>query len=265
MESCKVNHANSKFNTIKPAKKQMSPTAVPGPAQKTHIKGQPARRQPNTGKKSNNRIGLHNLTEMLEMPPNTLALRLVNSSTGLKDFLRISLADEATGHLITLLQRAFECHSLKLRLIALVDTVVNSKFFSEHLCSYLGKKNSAESTRSVLSLCSSFVLFSPEVVTNLRKFTAALKTLIETQQGGDESLQRDWQSFFNQTKQHSKSPVKTRNPVSSEPPGDFTKLSVIPNSADIIDKSNEEPFLRKNIIQGKLLDFEPCESLNSKI
>ncbi len=239
-------HKNSKPNTLKPVSKQHSPNATSPTAKQAHSKH-------SAKKRGKNQIVLSSLPEMLEMSSNSIALRLVHPRSGLETLLRSgSFTSESIELLVTVFRRAFECHSLRIKFSFLADTIAKSKFFNENLRSHLIKKNKVEFTRCVFSLCSSLVLFKPDVVADIKKVTDTLQALIDLHYE-DETLKLEWQSFSQtklQVKKNQENYFMSLN--SEQTPNDFTKLSIIPNSEDIINNNAEEPFLQKNIIKGKL-------------
>jgi hypothetical protein len=246
-------------------------SSASGGGSKTPVKNQTSSSHPkhNPGKRQKH-LGINNLVELLELPSNSITLTLLNPRFKLANFLQQKArpSGDQIEQMVAVLNRAFSCHSLKIQLSGLANQIAASKFFNEHVHSCLEQNDSNRNLlnvtflRSVLNLCSSFVLINPSIVNGIKKVTGKLQLMFAGPLVRDENLKAEWEFFYmtklarhnyiNYNYNHANLNHQHQSNLSSDqqqPPNDFTQLSIVPSLGDIINNNNE-PFLRKNIING---------------
>lgn len=199
-------------------------------------------------------ISLKRVEDLLLQDPNDIIMNLRNPRFNFDAYLNADrLGEELIIKLTVLLQRAFESNSFGQQLVALADSVANSKFLTRHVYKLLENRDSGF-IRSVLSLCSTLIRTDPHTVEPISLIKDRLE-LITQHRMNDQSLAEEFNNFIvllNETternEQNNKTFVNVDNSDEQEPPNDFTSMSVVPSLRDIV--SNQEIFLRKNVTNG---------------
>jgi hypothetical protein len=247
-------HKNSRFkrdnnnNNIDRASPKASPRAA--------NKEQPAasNRSPYVA-----RISLNRINELLLKQPDEIILTLNDPKFDFEIYLKADrLSDELLTKLLTVIEIAYQCNSLKTKLVTLIDDILDSKFFSQHVYAQLERRIGGEYNLgfiiTVLKLCTTFLFLEPLAVNKIGPIRDRIELL--TFRVREETLQQEWTEFSKleteaKERRQRYSNQTFNNTLSHdtiEPPNDFTQMNIVPTLVDIV--TDQETFLRKNITKG---------------
>jgi hypothetical protein len=210
------------------------------------------------------RISLNKVNELLVKQPDEIILALSDPRFDFKLYLNTDrMGEELLVKLLTVIEKAFQCNSFKAKLVSLISDILASKFFTAHVYAHLDRtiagSYNVNFTTNVLKLCSTFLFLEPLAVDQLGPIRDRLEILVKIRIQ-DETLEQIWAEFVQLEAEAKNKKNRYRNQTftnisnhdASEPPNDFTQMSIVPTLADIV--SDQETFLRKNITNGAYKD-----------
>lgn len=212
------------------------------------------------------RLSLKLLEDLLEKTPEKIVLSLLDPRLKFdKYFDAETMGDKMVFMLLSLIEKAFECNSIKTRLRPKIERVVDSKFFTDHVYRMVFKNGydyEYHFLKSLLNLCSKFMYLNPHCYVQLEPLIDSIeyKVAKNYKHSSDNEL-NDLLNEAKKTKTDAKSRVENykfqtfSNKIDYSnlpPPNDFTLLSIVPQLNDIL--FNNELYLRKNVTNGSYDD-----------
>lgn len=215
-------------------------------------------------------LSLKFIENLLEKTPEKIVLSLLDPQFE-RYFDAASMGDKMVFKLIKLIEKAFECNSIKTRLKPKIERIVESKFFTYHVVNLLFDKNydnnDDELRVSLLNLAIKFMHLNPHCYVQLTPLIDSIEEIVLSSNNvyfdGYDYYDQDDQEVENllsevlKTKEYAIQRVanyrfrtvgKLEDHSALPPPNDFTMLSIVPQLSDIL--FNNEQYLRKNIIKG---------------
>lgn len=206
-------------------------------------------------------ISLKRVEDLLVKTPEEIIFSILNQSFGLNLYLEADrMGDELIYKFTSLIEKAFECNSMRTKLIELIDKIKISKFFTQILYQAINKRLLVEGTyntrliKSALNICSTFIHLNPLAKHNVEQYKDRFNLLI-VYHIQDPNLMESFQELLKldekASEQNERYMFKTFKNIDSpdiDPPDDFTQMSIVPNLNDIL--TDQTPFLRKNVTNG---------------
>lgn len=190
-------------------------------------------------------------------------MRLGDPYFGLDSYLAEErMGDNLVIKFTQLIDKALTCNSMTNNLVTIAKKLLNSHFFQETVYAFLSKRTgyadveyNRDYIETVLNIVCRLIELDPYSVEKCIKVRDKLELTILTK-AHDQSLIDKFE--------HRLIPIETaamlkvqriqsqsrtfKNVEYSEPPNDFTEMSIVPSFIDIL--SDQSPFLRKNITNG---------------
>ncbi|KAI8519522.1 NFX1-type zinc finger-containing protein 1 [Branchiostoma belcheri] len=229
-------------------------------------------------------IGYKRLQELCEKEPKEVVLTLVERTSGCQELLdETAIRKDLVALLLQVLARACDCSSSRENMMKLVVMVRNSELLARVLptyfstmrteSSYHARQEFREPLKCALRLFREILDRAPSSYQQLDAPLAMLTTTINSLRKGctavDEEIEMGLAEV--ESRQEAIIDLKCKGAVLKDddgtpanrldrqlqletPPDDFRELSVIPTFEDIY--SDEEPFLRPNIVDGRYPDVD---------
>jgi hypothetical protein len=185
--------------------------------------------------------------------PEDIIINMRNSSFKLDNYLECeTMGVELIEKFTKLLEKVFECNSMKTYLRWLSDKLEKSKFLNQHLYNYLIRQENRfnlDIIKAILKIIYSILHYSILSFLNLHHIKDRLEILIRIKLN-DKDLVDLFDEIIKLEKENLKILNRRKNLTFSnlddntEPLNDFTELSIVPKLSDIICK--DEQYLRKN-------------------
>ena len=210
------------------------------------------------------RTSLNKVNELLEKTPNDIILALYDPHFNINIHLNAErMGPDLIFKVVSLIEKALECNSFAAKLSMLINTILSSTFFTQHVYNQLEVKRPPSNMAynigfilQVLKIINKFVYIDPYVIDKLGPFRDRFELLIELRiRDQDPNLVDEWKTFH-QLEQIAKEKKERRknntfsnvNQDSLSPPNNFTEMSIVPSLGDII--QDQEIFLRRNLTNG---------------
>lgn len=194
---------------------------------------------------------------MFEEEPFKIVLRLGDPHFGLDNYLSEEhMGDDLVIKFTQLIDKAFTCNSMTSNLVTIAKKFLNSHFFQEIVYAFLSKRSNhgfeeynLEYIGTVLDIVCRLIELDPFSVEKCTKVRDKLELTI-LMKAQDQGLIDKFEKRLVPVEAAAMLKVQRtfRNIDNSEPPNDFTEMSIVPSFTDIL--SDQTPFLRKNITNG---------------
>ena len=171
------------------------------------------------------------------------------------------MGTELIQELVKLVEKSYECNSLKQKLFTFTSNFVPSHLYQEIIYESLNKIDSThdiELIRSVLRITCNIIEAAPLLADKIGKIRDRLEIVI-TLRAKNPDLIKEFTEHLVPMEANALKKIKSIQNANSktfknidhpdlEPPNDFTEMTIVPTFADII--TDQKTFLRKNITNG---------------
>ena len=223
------------------------------------------------------KVSLKRVSELLDQNPDTILLTLADKMFGLEEYLNAEwMSDNLIRIFLVLLNKSFECHSMESRKPRIIDDLVKSNYFNVLVYKSIENKDQTgvydlELIKNVIKICNTILVINPAKLPDLEIIIDRLELITKLRMKNQELIiefdekiekmkleieERKKKSFDRNNNNVNPTNVRPIQ-ISKEfltPPDKVKNISILPSLTEI--NTNQNPFLRKNVINGPYKDVE---------